>query len=105
MSTPAYLVTTGRRTGLPREIEIWFTECAGCFYIIAEHGPQAQWVRNIARNAQVQWRVGETRRAGRARIVEAGTEAALARSVRALFEEKYGWSEGLIVELASPTPE
>ena len=32
-----YLTTTGRRTGLPREIEIWFTERGGHFYVIAEH--------------------------------------------------------------------
>ena len=30
-----YLTTIGRRTGLPREIEIWFTERDGRYYVIA----------------------------------------------------------------------
>ncbi|MBI3800677.1 MAG: nitroreductase family deazaflavin-dependent oxidoreductase [Deltaproteobacteria bacterium] len=30
-----YLTTTGRRSGQPREIEIWFTQCAGQYYVIA----------------------------------------------------------------------
>src|SRR5438445_328723 len=32
-----YLTTTGRRTGRPREIEIWFTQRRGRYYLIAEH--------------------------------------------------------------------
>src|SRR5438132_181546 len=31
-----YLTTTGRKTGLPREIEIWFVEADGRLYILAE---------------------------------------------------------------------
>ena len=40
-----YLTTTGRRTGQPREIEIWFTEDAGRYYVIAEHGEGARWAK------------------------------------------------------------
>jgi len=38
-----YLTTVGRRTGLSREIEIWFTERDGRFYIIAEHRERAAY--------------------------------------------------------------
>ena len=31
-----YLTTTGRVSGLPREIEIWFVEANGKYYILAE---------------------------------------------------------------------
>jgi hypothetical protein len=31
-----YLTTAGRISGQPREIEIWFTERGGRFYLIAE---------------------------------------------------------------------
>jgi hypothetical protein len=31
-----YPTTTGRRTGLPGEIEIWFTRSRGRYYVIAE---------------------------------------------------------------------
>ncbi len=42
-----YLTTTGRLTGRLREIEIWFTQHGGQYYLIAEHGERAHWVRNI----------------------------------------------------------
>jgi deazaflavin-dependent oxidoreductase (nitroreductase family) len=97
-----YLTTTGRRTGLPREIEIWFTERNGRFYIIAEHRERTNWVRNIAADARVQVRVGDRRFGGSARIVDEGCEAELALAVKALSDAKYGWSDGTIVEI---TPE
>ena len=97
-----YLTTIGRRTGLPREIEIWFTERDGHFYVIAEHRERAHWVRNIGADQKVRVRVGERRFAARARVVEADRELELAQSVKALSDAKYGWSDGLIVEI---TPE
>ena len=45
-----YLTTIGRTTGNPREIEIWFTERGGRFYLIAEQYERANWVRNVAAN-------------------------------------------------------
>ena len=41
-----YLTTTGRVTAQAREIEIWFTEHSGRFYLVAER-ESANWVRNI----------------------------------------------------------
>ena len=32
-----YLTTIGRRTGLPREIEIWFVVYRDCFYLFSRH--------------------------------------------------------------------
>jgi deazaflavin-dependent oxidoreductase (nitroreductase family) len=94
-----YLTTTGRRTGFPREIEIWFTERDGRFYLIAEHRERANWVRNIRAESRVQVRVGDRRFAGTARVVEDEQEPDLARAVKALSHAKYGWSDGLIVEI------
>ena len=31
-----YLTTTGRHSGLPRQIEIWFTRHEGRYYLVAE---------------------------------------------------------------------
>ena len=95
-----YLTTTGRRTGLPREIEIWFTERDSRFYIIAEHGERANWVRNIRANPQVQVRVGYLRLHGTARLVDGEREPGLASAVKALSDAKYGWSDGLVVEIS-----
>ena len=97
-----YLTTIGRRTGLPREIEIWFTERDGRYYVIAEHGEDAHWVRNIRANGHVNVRLEERAFAGRARVVESEREPELAQAVAALSQAKYGWSDGLIVEI---TPE
>ena len=47
-----HLTTTGRVTGQPREIEIWFTEHGGHFYLVAERA-SANWVRNIQSQPQV----------------------------------------------------
>jgi deazaflavin-dependent oxidoreductase (nitroreductase family) len=94
-----YLTTIGRRTGLPREIEIWFTEREGRYYVIAEHRERAQWVRNIQAHAQVQFRVADRQSAATARLVDPDAEPALAHAVAAVSEAKYGWSDGLIVEI------
>src|SRR6202453_5331137 len=51
-----YLTTRGRSSGLPREIEIWFTHRDGRFYLIAEY-PTSNWVRNLEADSHVQVRV------------------------------------------------
>jgi deazaflavin-dependent oxidoreductase (nitroreductase family) len=94
-----YLTTIGRRTGLPREIEIWFTERAGRFYIIAEHPDRANWFRNIRADSHVHVRVGDLRFEGVARVLDDDREPELARTVKALSDVKYGWSDGKIVEI------
>jgi deazaflavin-dependent oxidoreductase (nitroreductase family) len=53
------LTTIGRRTGLPREIEIWFVVCRERFYLFAETGEAAGWVKNIRGNPEVTVRIGE----------------------------------------------
>src|SRR2546427_11161039 len=42
-----YLTTTGRRTGRPREIEVWFTQRDGRVCSLAEDPDRAHWGRNI----------------------------------------------------------
>lgn len=94
-----YLTTTGRRTGLPREIEIWFTRRAGRAYLVAETGERAHWVRNLRADPRVRWRIGSRRDTGWARVVDPAHETALTAAVRTRFEAEYGWGDGLIVEL------
>ena len=94
-----YLTTTGRRSGLPREIEIWFTEYNARFYVIAEHRERAQWVRNILANPRVRVRVGNRAFAADARPLLEEDEPELARTIKGLSDAKYGWSDGLVVEI------
>ena len=105
MSEPTYLylTTRGRRTGLPREIEIWFTRFEGRFYVIAEHRERALWVQNLRVDPRAGVRVGQRRFRARARMVDARKEPGLAREIRSRSTRKYDWDAGLIVELA-PVP-
>ena len=93
------MTTIGRVSGQPREIEIWFTEREERFYLIAEHRERANWVRNIRANPRVQVRVGDRVGAGQARVVEDAVEPELAAVVKELSHSKYGWSDGLVVEI------
>ena len=93
-----YLTTTGRVTGQPREIEIWFTEHGGRFYLIAER-ESASWVRNIQSQPRVKVRIGEAEFNAVARVGPNDREPQLAATVTAHLDAKYGWSDGLIVEL------
>jgi deazaflavin-dependent oxidoreductase (nitroreductase family) len=95
-----YLTTLGRRSGQPHEIEIWFTTQAGRYYLIAEGREWAGWVQNILHNPRVSFRVGVQRFTGTGRVVDEAGERKLWESVRRLSDRKYGWSDGLVVELS-----
>jgi deazaflavin-dependent oxidoreductase (nitroreductase family) len=82
-----YLTTTGRRTGNPHTIEIWFAAHGYTLYLMSGGRGQADWVRNIEVDGGVRVRVGDDERQGKARVVDPGTdEDALARK---LLLEKY----------------
>ena len=98
-----YLTTTWRRSGLPREIEIWFTWRDGRYYVISEHSRKAHWVQNLLTNRRVRWRIGEATLTGRARLIDDATKPRLHEAIQELSREKYGWGDGLVVEL-TPDP-
>jgi deazaflavin-dependent oxidoreductase (nitroreductase family) len=99
-----YLTTTGRRTGRPREIEIWFTERDGRHYLIAEHLWETHWVQNVLADPRVSIRVGDEAFPARARVIDVTAEPDLHQQVQALSEAKYGWGDGLVVELTPDSP-
>jgi deazaflavin-dependent oxidoreductase (nitroreductase family) len=80
----AYLTTIGRRSGRPREIEIWFhlegePGAGGTLYMLAEGRGRANWVRNLRADPNVTVRIADQVLAGRARIVEDAEEELMAR--------------------------
>ncbi len=103
-----YLTTVGRKTGSPRHIEIWYVEHNGSYYMVAEHREETAWVKNIRANPVVTFSVGkggseEARlplTQATARTVSPADEPELAAAVSKLMDEKYNWSDGLIVELS-----
>lgn len=94
-----YLTTTGRKTGLPREIEIWFVVYRDSFYIFAEGFRRAQWVKNIAANPRVEVRVGNQTLEAAAAALDEARDAAEWRTVQDLARAKYGWGDGLPVRI------
>ena len=53
-----YLTTTGRRSGRPHEIEIWFTALGDSLYLISGGRDRSDWVHNLQANPLASVRVG-----------------------------------------------
>jgi deazaflavin-dependent oxidoreductase (nitroreductase family) len=96
-----YLTTTGRITGLPRTIEIWFVVYQRDLYVLAEHHHRANWVRNINLNPLVSVRIGDYHTTARARILDPRLDHDTWRAVQDLARTKYGWGDGLPVQLTA----
>lgn len=82
----AYLTTTGRITGAPHRVEIWFARVGDTIYLLAGDGDRSDWVRNLMVSPTVVLEIGDRKRTTRARVVEART-AADAEARRALLEK------------------
>lgn len=82
-----YVTTTGRASGSPHTIEIWFALQDDRLYLLAGGGEASDWVRNIVQEPRVALRVGGHDMICRAYVVEDPDEDALARR---LLLEKYG---------------
>lgn len=81
-----YLTTTGRVTGKPHEIEIWFGLIGNTCYLLSGGRDKSDWVKNLTKNPSVTVRIGwQTFRAA-ARIVKNEEEAMTARD---LLADKY----------------
>jgi deazaflavin-dependent oxidoreductase (nitroreductase family) len=81
-----YLTTTGRVSGRPHEIEIWFGLRDQTLYLLSGGGTQSDWVKNLRKHPSVSVRVGQYMFAGRARLVR---EAEEDRAARLLVARKY----------------
>lgn len=88
-----YLTTTGRVTGRPHEIEIWFSLVpeTQTLYMLSGGGDRSDWVKNLRRNPEVTVRIAGERLGGRAREAGDAEEDELARR---LLVEKYESSPG-----------
>lgn len=91
-----YLTTTGRVTGTPRRIEIWFAidRDQPTLYMLSGGGDRSDWVKNLRRDPVVTIEVGPDTFTGRARVITNPSEAERART---LVHDKYapGYPEDL----------
>jgi hypothetical protein len=65
-----YLTTTGRVTGNPHEIEIWFGLNGNTLYLLSGGMDRSDWVKNLIKNPSVKVRVGRNTFSGTARLVK-----------------------------------
>ena len=78
----ALLETTGRKSGEPRRTPVGNGLIGDTFWIVAEHGPRAQYVKNIQTNPRVRLRVGRRWRTGTAHLLPDDDPRARQRTMR-----------------------
>jgi deazaflavin-dependent oxidoreductase (nitroreductase family) len=92
------IVTTGRRSGRPHEIEIWFGVMDGAMYLISGNGTTADWYRNMLAHREVIVQLAGDEHAGRARVV---TDPAERRRCGDLMRAKYDYDGDPSIGLTS----
>jgi len=86
-----FLTTSGRRTGRPHRVKLWFASAAGRIYLMAytrRHGRGTDWFQNLRRAHTAVIEAGERRYAGHLESVD-DAEAELTR-ITEMFAAKYG---------------
>ena len=87
-----YLTTTGRVTGKPHEIEIWFGLKEATLYLLSGGMDKSDWVKNLMKQPAVTVRIAKHTFPGTARLVKDEKEETMARY---LLAEKYQeWESG-----------
>lgn len=66
----AYLTTTGRRTGRPHRIEIWFAVEGDRMFMMAGGRDTSDWIKNLMAEPQVQVELGGQTRSGVAVVID-----------------------------------
>ena len=87
-----YLTTTGRVSGRPHEIEIWFGVRGNSLYLLSGGGRESDWVKNLLKTPAVTVRIRAHIFSGRARLVENREEELAARYM--LAEKYQEWEQG-----------
>jgi deazaflavin-dependent oxidoreductase (nitroreductase family) len=87
-----YLTTTGRQSGRPHTIEIWFGRRDGTLYLLSGGRDRSDWVRNLLADPTVLVRVDDRTWEARARVVDDPAEDTAAR--RLLASKYQRWREG-----------
>ena len=69
-----YLTTSGRVTGRPHRIEIWFALEGDAVYLLSGGRDRSDWVKNLRKTPEVTVELGSSVFSGRARVVEDAAE-------------------------------
>jgi deazaflavin-dependent oxidoreductase (nitroreductase family) len=80
-----YLTTTGRISGRPHTIEIWFALHEQTLYLLSGGRDKSDWVKNALQTPTVQMKINTTILSGTARLITSTEEDSLAR--KTVFEK------------------
>jgi deazaflavin-dependent oxidoreductase (nitroreductase family) len=80
-----YLTTTGRISGRPHTVEIWFALNEQTIYMLSGGRDKSDWVKNALHTPSVQIKIDNITFSGHARHVNNTEEDALARKI--VFEK------------------
>jgi deazaflavin-dependent oxidoreductase (nitroreductase family) len=87
-----YLETTGRVTGIPHTIEIWYASRDSTLYLLSGGGDRSDWVKNLQRNPRVRVRIDNQTFTGTASVIAGTDEDQTARET--IVAKYYGWRGG-----------
>ena len=82
------LTTTGRKTGKPHTVELWFAYANGKIFLSHE-GELTDWMKNISSNGKAAGKIGSLSFEGSGKLVKRGS-AASELGEKALYEKYYG---------------
>jgi hypothetical protein len=102
-----YLTTSGRKTGNPHTVELWFAVAMQKVYLSHE-GAYADWMKNIIENNRVEFKIGKIQFKGEAHIFKNGDAFEIGK--HALYIKYYGqadedtindwFSESTVIEIS-----
>ena len=89
-----YLTTTGRVTGKPHRIEIWFAAHPqrDTIFLMAGGRERSDWIRNLVATPACTVEIGDRRFAGTARVIEGAEDDEVARTT---VHDKYATGDDL----------
>ena len=98
-----YVTTTGRTTGKPHRIEIWFAAHPehDTIFMMSGGRDRADWVRNIVASPTCSVEIGSETFVGYGRVIEGTDEEELART---LVHDKYAHGDDLASWRATALP-
>ena len=98
-----YVTTTGRTTGEPHRIEIWFaaSPATDTIFMLSGGRERADWVRNVVASPRCTVEMGNARFVGYGRVIEGTADDELART---LVHDKYAHGDDLASWRASALP-
>ncbi len=87
-----YVTTTGRRSGRPHRIEIWYAAEGSTLYLLAGGRTSSDWVRNLLVESTVSVERDGQEHMARARVLDDGGDEE--QRARALVHGKYAPRSG-----------